>query len=175
MAKCTRTVCLSVCFCFIAASVFFPPFDIRNAFLLFIPPSPLIAGHVSEVYLIHLHASVYSLFHRLYGMYPCNFVSYLRSHYSMKENLETFEEVVKVRRCLLRFSQQISWLNIDKYLNVFALCSMFSRCWNMCAFTRSWWLEQRTMSWTPPGQCLWSQHKEAHFLFFCLSLIYLFW
>uniref|UniRef100_H3CDW3 TSC complex subunit 1b n=1 Tax=Tetraodon nigroviridis TaxID=99883 RepID=H3CDW3_TETNG len=52
-------------------------------------------GHVSEVYLIHLHASVYSLFHRLYGMYPCNFVSYLRSHYSMKENMETFDEVVK--------------------------------------------------------------------------------
>nr|XP_061800246.1 hamartin-like [Nerophis lumbriciformis] len=52
-------------------------------------------GHISEVYLIHLHASVYSLFHRLYGMYPCNFVSYLRSHYSMKENMETFEVVVK--------------------------------------------------------------------------------
>ncbi|XP_041706904.1 hamartin isoform X1 [Coregonus clupeaformis] len=52
-------------------------------------------GHVSEVYLIHLHASIYSLFHRLYGMYPCNFVSYLRSHYSMKENVDTFEEVVK--------------------------------------------------------------------------------
>ncbi|XP_078082312.1 TSC complex subunit 1b isoform X2 [Mustelus asterias] len=50
---------------------------------------------VPEVYLIHLHASVYALFHRLYGMYPCNFVSYLRSHYSMKENMETFEEVVK--------------------------------------------------------------------------------
>ncbi|XP_030624360.1 TSC complex subunit 1b [Chanos chanos] len=52
-------------------------------------------GHISEVHLIHLHASVYSLFHRLYGMYPCNFVSYLRSHYSMKENMDTFEEVVK--------------------------------------------------------------------------------
>ncbi|KAI4901435.1 hypothetical protein NFI96_014724 [Prochilodus magdalenae] len=52
-------------------------------------------GHISEVYLIHLHASVYSLFHRLYGMYPCNFISYLRSHYSMKENMDTFEEVVK--------------------------------------------------------------------------------
>lgn len=54
------------------------------------------AGHVTEVYLVHLHASIYALFHRLYGMYPCNFVSFLRSHYSMKENLETFEEVVKV-------------------------------------------------------------------------------
>ncbi|KAJ6652236.1 hypothetical protein lerEdw1_012960 [Lerista edwardsae] len=52
-------------------------------------------GHVAEIYLVHLRASVYALFHRLYGMYPCNFVSFLRSHYSMKENLETFEEVVK--------------------------------------------------------------------------------
>ncbi|XP_061118845.1 hamartin-like isoform X2 [Conger conger] len=52
-------------------------------------------GHVTEVFLIHLHASVYSLFHRLYGMYPCNFISYLRSHYSMKENMDTFQEVVK--------------------------------------------------------------------------------
>ncbi|XP_053329264.1 hamartin [Spea bombifrons] len=52
-------------------------------------------GHAAEICLIHLHASVYALFHRLYGMYPCNFVSFLRSHYSMKENLETFEEIVK--------------------------------------------------------------------------------
>lgn len=56
-------------------------------------PSP---GHVAEISLVHLHTSVYALFHRLYGMYPCNFVSFLRSHYSMKENLATFEEVVKV-------------------------------------------------------------------------------
>ncbi|XP_064165052.1 hamartin-like [Anguilla rostrata] len=52
-------------------------------------------GHVTEVFLIHLHASVYSLFHRLYGMYPCNFISYLRSHYNMKENMDAFQEVVK--------------------------------------------------------------------------------
>ncbi|XP_008334649.1 TSC complex subunit 1a isoform X4 [Cynoglossus semilaevis] len=47
------------------------------------------------VHLVHLHAGVYSLFHRLYGMFPCNFISYLRLHYSMKENLDTFQEVVK--------------------------------------------------------------------------------
>ncbi|XP_037830887.1 TSC complex subunit 1a isoform X2 [Kryptolebias marmoratus] len=52
-------------------------------------------GHVSVVFLVHLHAGVYSLFHRLYGMFPCNFISYLRLHYSMKENLDTFQEVVK--------------------------------------------------------------------------------
>ncbi|XP_028312246.1 TSC complex subunit 1a isoform X2 [Gouania willdenowi] len=52
-------------------------------------------GNVPEVHLLHLHASVYSLFHRLYGMFPVNFISYLRLHYSMKENLDTFQEVVK--------------------------------------------------------------------------------
>lgn len=84
------------CLFFLIAFVFYPSCIFRNLFLVLMPSSPLITGHVAEVYLIHLHASVYSLFHRLYGMYPCNFVSYLRSHYSMKENLETFEEVVKV-------------------------------------------------------------------------------
>lgn len=58
------------------------------------------SGHAQGVYAVHLHASVYSLFHRLYGMYPCNFVSYLRAHYSMKENVDTFEEVVKVRQLI---------------------------------------------------------------------------
>ncbi|XP_058630705.1 TSC complex subunit 1a isoform X2 [Onychostoma macrolepis] len=52
-------------------------------------------GHPHGVFAVHLHASIYSLFHRLYGMYPCNFISYLRAHYSMKENVDTFEEVVK--------------------------------------------------------------------------------
>ncbi|KAJ3604346.1 hypothetical protein NHX12_029087 [Muraenolepis orangiensis] len=50
---------------------------------------------VHGAYLVHLHASVYSLFHRLYGMFPCNFMSYLRQHYSMKENLDTFQNIVK--------------------------------------------------------------------------------
>lgn len=52
---------------------------------------------MSAAHLVHLHAAVYSLFHRLYGMFPCNFVSYLRLHYGMKENQDTFQELVKVR------------------------------------------------------------------------------
>lgn len=62
------------------------------------PDVLVIPGHVQVVHLVHLQASVYSLFHRLYGMFPCNFISYLRLHYSMKENLDTFQEVVKVSR-----------------------------------------------------------------------------
>ncbi|XP_051925093.1 hamartin-like [Hippocampus zosterae] len=52
-------------------------------------------GHAPASHLVHLHAGVYALFHRLYGMFPCNFLSYLRLHYSMKENLDTFHHVVK--------------------------------------------------------------------------------
>lgn len=54
-------------------------------------------GQAPAVHLLHLRAGVYSLFQTLYGMFPCSFVSYLRLHFSMKENLDTFQEVVKVR------------------------------------------------------------------------------
>ncbi|KAF7241080.1 Hamartin [Varanus komodoensis] len=70
-------------------------------------PGALGPGHVAEIYLVHLHASVYALFHRLYGMYPCNFVSFLRSHYSMKENLETFEDVVKPMMAHVRIHPEL--------------------------------------------------------------------
>ncbi|KAM9823179.1 hamartin-like isoform X6 [Syngnathus typhle] len=52
-------------------------------------------GRAPASHLVHLHAGAYALFHRLYGMFPCNFLSYLRLHYSMKENLDTFHRVVK--------------------------------------------------------------------------------
>lgn len=41
-------------------------------------------GHVPDVYHLHLHAAVYALFHRLYGMFPWNFLEFLRSHYAGK-------------------------------------------------------------------------------------------
>lgn len=178
VAECARTNVSLFFYCCLFNFFFFFKCNLKNA-LLVSPnsPDPLPnSGHVSEVYLIHLHASVYSLFHRLYGMYPCNFVSYLRSHYSMKENMETFEEVVKVRRHLSRSSGQILKLNGDYYLYVFVSRSLLSRCWNMCAFTQSWWPEPRTMSWTPPGQSRWARRSRAHFLLFsCLSLVCFLW
>lgn len=117
-------------------------------------------GHVSEVYLIHLHASVYSLFHRLYGMYPCNFVSYLRSHYSMKENMETFEEVVKVRSFLMFLCPIAISLFVGKRLIIFILFPSVSQCLNMSVYTLSWWQVPRTMSWTLPGR----SHASCTFL-----------
>ncbi len=48
-----------------------------------------------EVYLLHLQIGLYALFHRLYGMYPCNFLSHLRQHYSVREHLPVFSHTVK--------------------------------------------------------------------------------
>lgn len=48
-----------------------------------------------EEHLLHLQAGLYTLFHRLYGMYPCNFLSYLRNEYGQRENLGIFSHTIK--------------------------------------------------------------------------------
>ncbi|XP_047115716.1 hamartin [Schistocerca piceifrons] len=53
-------------------------------------PNKLPAEH-----LLHLQISLYFLFHRLYGMYPCNFLGYLRSQYSQRDNLVVFSHTIK--------------------------------------------------------------------------------
>lgn len=37
---------------------------------------------------LHVQVGLYAFFHRLYGMFPCNFLSYLRTQYS-ENNKET--------------------------------------------------------------------------------------
>lgn len=52
---------------------------------------------MSEGYLLHLQVGLYALFHRLYGMFPCNFLAYLRLEYSVRgENLAIFSHTIKV-------------------------------------------------------------------------------
>ncbi len=53
------------------------------------------AGHIPDIYLLHLQVGAYSLFHRLYGMYPCNLLTYLRAVYSKPDNQQVFEESIK--------------------------------------------------------------------------------
>ncbi|KAK7868190.1 hypothetical protein R5R35_003057 [Gryllus longicercus] len=48
-----------------------------------------------EEHLLHLQVSLYALFHRLYGMYPCNFISFLRNEYGMREHLGIFSHTIK--------------------------------------------------------------------------------
>ena len=50
-----------------------------------------------ELYKHHVQVGLYALFHRLYGMFPCNFLSYLRLHYSEqhKDNHAVFTHTIK--------------------------------------------------------------------------------
>ncbi|KAK3768427.1 hypothetical protein RRG08_053419 [Elysia crispata] len=47
-----------------------------------------------EVFVLYLQVAIYSLFHRLYGMYPCSFMYFIRKFYSHKENIHIYEEIV---------------------------------------------------------------------------------
>ena len=50
-----------------------------------------------EMQQVHVQVGLYAFFHRLYGMFPCNFLSYLRVHYSEnnRENHAVFTHTIK--------------------------------------------------------------------------------
>ncbi|XP_011259804.2 hamartin [Camponotus floridanus] len=48
-----------------------------------------------HLYLIHLQVGLYSLFHRLYAMYPCNFISYLKQQYIQRDQMATFTHTIR--------------------------------------------------------------------------------
>ncbi|XP_014474837.1 PREDICTED: hamartin [Dinoponera quadriceps] len=48
-----------------------------------------------HLYLIHLQVGLYSLFHRLYAMYPCNFISYLKQQYVQRDQSATFSHTIR--------------------------------------------------------------------------------
>ncbi|XP_026666826.1 hamartin isoform X2 [Ceratina calcarata] len=49
----------------------------------------------NHLYLLHLQMGLYSLFHRLYAMYPCNFISYLKQQYVQRDQLATFAHTIR--------------------------------------------------------------------------------
>ncbi|XP_005108980.1 hamartin [Aplysia californica] len=51
-------------------------------------------ANTPEVFVLHLQVSLYSLFHRLYGMYPCSFTGFISRVFAHKENLHVYQEVV---------------------------------------------------------------------------------
>lgn len=51
-------------------------------------------NRLNENQLIHLQIGLYMLFHRLYGMYPCHFISYLRE-FKDKEKGAIFHHTIK--------------------------------------------------------------------------------
>lgn len=48
-----------------------------------------------EEQMVHMQVALYALFQRLYGMYPCNFLAYLRNQYKDKELSPIFSHTVK--------------------------------------------------------------------------------
>ena len=50
-----------------------------------------------EIQQVHVQVGLYAFFHRLYGMYPCNFLSYLRQHYAEnnKDNQLVFVHTIR--------------------------------------------------------------------------------
>ncbi|KAK9499965.1 hypothetical protein O3M35_002893 [Rhynocoris fuscipes] len=50
---------------------------------------------VPEGHLLHLQIGLYVLFNRLYGMYPCTFLAYLRQEYTIKQNIPIFTHTIK--------------------------------------------------------------------------------
>ena len=52
------------------------------------------ASHIPDIYLLHLHAAIYSLFHHMHGMFPCHLIYFLRSFYSKKDNQAIFDSKI---------------------------------------------------------------------------------
>jgi len=65
------------------------------------------SGAVAENYVLHLRVGAHVMFHRLYGMYPCHFLTFLRSVYGRPENAKIFKDVILVR-FIVRLVQVLS-------------------------------------------------------------------
>lgn len=81
---------------------FSSPTRVQQVLVFFLYFSKLAAmnansNNYKDVELVHLQISLYTLFHRLYGMFPCNFLTFLRKEYSTTETLPVFSHTVKVR------------------------------------------------------------------------------
>ncbi|XP_041368930.1 hamartin-like [Gigantopelta aegis] len=66
-------------------------FDIFGRLAAFSVKKP---ANTPDVFLLHLQVALYSLFHRLYGMYPSHFLTYLRQQFQKRENTFVYDEVI---------------------------------------------------------------------------------
>ena len=70
-----------------------------------------------DIYLLHLQVAVYSLFHRLYGMYPCNLLTYLRATYNKPDNMQVFEQTIRPMLERVRMHPMLVTASKDKEFN----------------------------------------------------------
>ena len=94
--------------------------------------------NMKECELIHLQYGFYMLFNRLYGMYPCNFIDFLRSEYVNKTDknpifnhtIRPFLETVRIHPNLV-MSSKTNETNISRFKkmephDVIADCARYS-------------------------------------------------
>ncbi|XP_064649167.1 hamartin-like isoform X2 [Lineus longissimus] len=76
-------------------------------------------ANVPDIFLLHLQVGVYALFHRLYGMYPCNFLAFLRSYYSKKDHTvaQVFEQRIKPMLERVRMHPQLVTSSKEKEMS----------------------------------------------------------
>ncbi|XP_037081036.1 hamartin-like [Pollicipes pollicipes] len=53
------------------------------------------SAHLGQTFRLHLHVATYSYFVRIYAMYPCNLLSFLRQHYGQRDNLPLFNRTIR--------------------------------------------------------------------------------
>lgn len=61
-------------------------------------------ANAPEVFMLHLHIAVYVLFLRLYGMFPCTFLNFMRAHFTKKENLMVYNDIIHPMLEKVRFN-----------------------------------------------------------------------
>ncbi|XP_023344755.1 hamartin [Eurytemora carolleeae] len=99
------------------------------------------------VSVVHLHVAIYAFFNRLYGMFPCNFLSWLRTQYSETgKDYAVFTEVVApllstVRMHPLLVTQSkdhersaARWKGLGEVHDVLAECSRYSLNVEECGY-----------------------------------------
>ncbi|KAJ6221075.1 hypothetical protein RDWZM_006887 [Blomia tropicalis] len=94
--------------------------DIFNCFSrlsTFLYRKKLLDDCKDDTLFLHLNSIVYRLFFRLYAMYPCNFINFLKKNYGMqstKENGQVFVHILEPMLSRIRFHPLLITASKDK-------------------------------------------------------------
>ncbi|KAJ8668700.1 hypothetical protein QAD02_010363 [Eretmocerus hayati] len=95
------------------------------------------SNHVNQIYVLHLQVGLHNLFHRLYAMYPCNFVMFLKQQLLQRDQLPIFKKIispmldsVRMHPLLITMSKESEisssrWKKMEHH-DILAECSKFS-------------------------------------------------
>ncbi|XP_019873494.1 hamartin isoform X2 [Aethina tumida] len=70
-------------------------------------------GKFEEDQMIHMQVALFALFLRLYGMYPCNFLHYLRLNHSREKNNPVFVHTIKPMLSSVKMNPTLVTANRD--------------------------------------------------------------